>query len=60
MKLKIIIEQEFDSDNFYADADPEDLEGLTFEDFSDTIVDFIWDNPDIILDDMVVKRVYGE
>lgn len=39
MKIKVTFEREFDSDEFYNGASPEDLEDLTFEQFKDGIYD---------------------
>ena len=33
MKIKVTFEREFDSDEFYYGADPEDIKDLTFEQF---------------------------
>ena len=39
MKIKVTFEREFDSDEFYYGADPEDIKDLTFEQFKDGIYD---------------------
>ena len=41
MKIKVTFEREFDSDEFYYGADPEDIKDLTFEQFKDGIYDYL-------------------
>ena len=56
MKIKVTFEREFDSDEFYNGASPEDLEDLTFEQFKDGIYDYL-DEDRYIVEEFKFKEI---
>ena len=56
MKIKVTFEKEFDSDEFYYGADPEDIKYLTFEQFKDGIYDYL-DECNYIVEEFKFKEI---
>lgn len=52
MKIKITFEKIYDSDEFYAESDIEDLENLTFEQFRESLL-----YKELYLDDFKFKEI---
>ncbi len=50
MKIRITIEKDYDSDEFYNGSDPEELEELTVQQFKDGIIDELYDYPEELID----------
>jgi len=50
MKIRITIEKDYDSDEFYSGSDPEELEELTVQQFKDGIIEDLYDYPTYLID----------
>ena len=56
MKIKVTLEKIYNSDNFYAFSDEEDLE-ITFEDFKVELIRDLQDYPEEIIDDLKFEEL---
>jgi len=56
MKIEIGIKQTiiFDSVNFYGEGYDEDY---TFEDFKEVLIDFLYENPEYLLNNVEFKKI---
>lgn len=57
MKIKVTFEREFDSDEFYNGASPEDLEDLTFEQFREGLIMELQDYPEDIIEYLEFEEI---
>lgn len=57
MKIRITIEKEYDSDDFYYGISPEVLETLTVKQFEEGIIENFYDYPEELINLIKFKKV---
>jgi hypothetical protein len=57
MIIQVRFEKDYDSKDFFSEADPEDLSKLTFHQFKEEIINEIYECPNEIINSLTFKIV---